>query len=70
MRRSVYPGDVLVFDGTVTEVLADESGVTWVGLDLDLTVDAETVTECSARIAVPTDVNGNPWALGPNQWHP
>jgi acyl dehydratase len=70
MRTPVFPGDRLVFNGTVGEVHRDESGCTWVDLDVVLTVNGETVTECSARVAVPTDRQGNPWQLGPDQWQP
>jgi hypothetical protein len=70
MRRSVYPDHVLVFNASVTDVLAGDSGHTWVGLDVDLAVDGETVTECTARVAVPTIGGDNPWALGPDRWDP
>jgi acyl dehydratase len=70
MRKSVYPGDTLVFNATVTDVVPDEAGHTWVGLDVDLTVEGETVTECSARVAVPTGPDDNPWSLGADRWNP
>jgi hypothetical protein len=56
MRRSVCPGDVLVFSGKVTGV---EDG--FVDLDVRLSVDGEVATECAARIAVPRDEHDNPW---------
>ena len=70
MRKSVYPGDALTFNATVTAVDPDEPGCTWVGVDVDLTVDGETVTECSARIAIPSNPDDNPWSLDPDRWHP
>ena len=70
MRTPVCPGDTLVFNGTVRDVNPDESGSTWVGLDVELTVNGEVVTECAARIALPTDPTRNPWALPPDQWRP
>lgn len=70
MRRSVYPGDRLAFRATVTAVAPGEAGCTWVGVDVDLSVEGETVTECSARIAIPSSPDDNPWSLGPGRWHP
>jgi acyl dehydratase len=70
MRTPVCPGDTLVFNGTVRAVDTDDEGSTWVDLDLDLTVNDETVTECTARIALPTDQSDNPWALQSDRWRP
>jgi hypothetical protein len=70
MRRSVYPGDSLAFNATVTGIERDQAGSTWVSVDVGLTVDEETVTECSARVAIPSTSDDNPWSLGPDRWHP
>ncbi|MFN2589513.1 MAG: hypothetical protein ABR518_01930 [Actinomycetota bacterium] len=70
MRTPVCPGDTLVFDGVVRDVRPDDTGCTWVDLDIDLTVDGETVTECSARIALPSRRGDNPWQRGPDRWRP
>jgi acyl dehydratase len=70
MRTSVFPGDTLVFNATVNGITPDERGYSWVDLDVALTVDGQTVTECSARIAIPTTSNDNPWSAGPDRWHP
>lgn len=61
MRRSVCPGDILVFRGTVAGL---EDG--YVDLDVRLTVDDEVATECTARIAVPRSDDENPWRR--NDW--
>ena len=70
MRRSVYPGQTLIFQGVVSDVEVDDSGITWANLDIELTVDGETVTECGARIAIPSDDADNPWAKDAGSWKP
>jgi acyl dehydratase len=70
MRRSVFPGDRLVFSGTITSVTTDETGCTWADVDVALSVGDETATECTARIAIPPDGGDNPWARGPDDWRP
>ncbi|HWL64399.1 MAG TPA: hypothetical protein VNP73_00345, partial [Actinomycetota bacterium] len=70
MRSSVYPGQTLTFQGVVGEVTIDDAGTTWADLDIDLTVDGETVTECAARIAIPKDDDDNPWAKDAGSWKP
>ena len=66
MRKPVCPGDELRFDGTVTAV--GDSG--WVDVDVTLRVDDTTVTECTARIAIPADDGDNPWARRGDDWRP
>lgn len=70
MRRSVYPGQTLVFQGVVSDVTVDDAGTTWADLDIGLTVDGEMVTECGARIAIPSDDADNPWAKDAGSWKP
>ena len=67
MRRPVYPGDTLVFAGTIEEVSADEG---FVDVALALTVGDETATECTARIALPRDDDDNPWRRRGDHWRP
>ena len=70
MRRSVYPGETLVFQGVVRDVSVDDDDCTWVDLDLELTVDGERATECAARIAIPKEEGDNPWTRPPSSWKP
>ncbi len=70
MRRSVYPGETLVFQGVVREVSTDENGCSWADVDIELTVDGELATECTARIAIPREADDNPWARDPSSWKP
>jgi acyl dehydratase len=70
MKGSVFPGDTMVFNGTVSFAGVDPSGCGWVEVDVALTVDGQTKTECSARIAVPTSPDDNPWARRGERWNP
>ena len=70
MRRPVYPGETLVFNGTVRDTGVDESGCAWVDVDLELTVGEEVATEVSARLAVPQDEKDNPWRRSGDDWRP
>ena len=65
MRKPVCPGDELRFNGTVTAVDAG-----WVDIDIALTVGETTVTECTARIAVPQNDDDNPWSRRGAEWRP
>jgi len=70
MRKSVYPGQTLNFQGVVRDVEVDDAGTTWANLDIELTADGETVTECAARIAIPSNTADNPWAKDAGSWKP
>lgn len=70
MKDSVFPDDRMVFSATVTEVGADESGCGWVGLDVQLTVGDRVCSTATARIAVPTSGDDNPWSRSGDQWTP
>ena len=75
MRDSVFPGDRMVFTGTVTAVSTDETGCTWADLDITVAVKNPGVDErlcctCTARVAIPTDETDNPWARKGRNWTP
>jgi len=70
MKDSVFPGDRMVFHGKVDGVETDETGCGWVDLSLWLTVDDKTTTECTARVALPTQDGDNPWKRRGDQWRP
>ena len=70
MRRPVYPGETLVFNGTVRETAVDESGCAWVDVDIELTVGENLATEASARLAIPQDEKDNPWRRSGDDWRP
>ena len=70
MRDSVFPGDRMVFRGTVEGVETDDAGCGWVDVAVRLSVDDRTCTECRARIAVPAGEGDNPWKRKGAQWKP
>jgi len=70
MRRPVYPGETLVFNGTVRETAVDESSCAWVDVDIELTVGEDVATEASARLAIPQDDKDNPWRRSGDDWRP
>ena len=70
MRRPVYPGETLVFNGTVRDTAVDDSGCAWVDVDVELTVGDDVATEASARLALPTDEKDNPWRRSGDDWRP
>ena len=70
MRGSVFPGDTMVFGGTVSASSVDAVGCGWLELALDLRVAGEVKTSCTARIAVPTSSDDNPWTRRAERWIP
>jgi len=70
MKGSVFPGDTMVFAGTVTAVDTDDTGCAWATLDISLTVAGDVKTTCSARIAIPADTDDNPWTRKAERWTP
>ncbi len=51
-----------------TEV--DEVGCGFATVDVTLSVDGDTKTTCTARIALPRSDADNPWARSGDQWRP
>jgi hypothetical protein len=70
MKGSVFPGDTMALDAAVQAVGVDETGCGWVDLLVSLTVDGDLKTDCSARVAVPTTTEDNPWRRRGDQWQP
>ncbi|MFQ5514420.1 MAG: hypothetical protein ACE5FG_08255 [Myxococcota bacterium] len=70
MRGSVFPGDTMVFEGTVRKVETDATGCAWVELALRLSVEGETRTECQGRMALPAHAGDNPWRRRGDAWRP
>jgi len=70
MRGSVFPGDTMVLSGSVTSAETDDAGCGWAELELAIAVEGEIKTSCTARIAIPTTANDNPWARRGERWRP
>jgi acyl dehydratase len=70
MKNSVFPGDTMVLSGVVEKVEVDDAGCGWAELEVSLTVDDATCTECTVRIALPTGPDDNPWTRRGDAWRP
>jgi acyl dehydratase len=70
MKGSVFPGDTMVFHGTVEQVETDDTGCGWATVLVQLTVDGDLKTDCTARIALPASDDDNPWTRRGEQWRP
>ena len=70
MKGSVFPGDTMLLSGAVETVETDDTGCGWVTVLVRLTVDGELKTDCTARIALPTTDDDNPWTRRGDQWRP
>ena len=70
MKDSVYPNDKMVFKGSVKELASDDTGCHWATLEINLSVEEKTVTDCTVRVALPSDDNDNPWKRKGEQWKP
>jgi acyl dehydratase len=70
MGDSICPGDRIVFSGAVESIETDKKGCSWVSLSILLSVDAIVKTRFSARVALPTDANDNPWDRAGTLWQP
>lgn len=70
MKDSVFPGDRMRFGGTVTRVATDDTGCGWVDVEVALRVGDKVVTECTARLALPSDDADNPWQRKGDHWRP
>ena len=66
MKGSVFPGDRMVFSGTVQDVSSDG----WINVLVRLTVDGDLKTDCEVRIALPTSDDDNPWNRRGDDWNP
>ena len=70
MRSSVFPGERMVFTGTVKSVDSDARGCAWAELDITLTSGGRVTTVCTARVAIPTAEGDNPWKRRGEDWKP
>ncbi|HVX69878.1 MAG TPA: hypothetical protein VHA79_09330 [Mycobacteriales bacterium] len=70
MLDSIFPGDTMVFRGTVTSVETDDAGCGWAGIEVKVSVDERVCTIATARIAVPTTPDDNPWSRRGEAWKP
>jgi acyl dehydratase len=70
MRGSVFPGDTMTLSGAVESTDVDETGCGFVTVAVTLSVDGDTKTTCTARLALPRDHDDNPWVRRGEDWRP
>jgi hypothetical protein len=70
MSGSVFPGDVMVFNGVVAGVEVDTTGCGWAQVGVVLSVEGQTCTTCDVRVAIPTTAEDNPWDRRAERWLP
>jgi acyl dehydratase len=70
MKDSIFPGDTMVFGGTVENVETDASGCSWATVATRVTVNEKLMTECGVRVALPSDADDNPWKRSGERWQP
>ena len=70
MRKSICPGDTMIFSGVVTKLETDDRDCCWAEVKVELNVDGETRTACQARVALPAYETDNPWRRRGADWKP
>jgi acyl dehydratase len=70
MRSPVFPGETMVITGTVRGVTTDDTGCGWVEVDFVMRVGDDARASGSARLALPTTPDDNPWARRGDRWRP
>ena len=70
MKDSVFAGETMVLEGLVRRVETDDTGCGWCEVDVTMRVGERTSTQCTARIAIPTTPDDNPWARRGDRWKP
>ena len=70
MKDSVFPGEKMVFRGTVEGVEHDDTGCAWAQLALEVEAGGRVTTVCTARVAIPAREGDNPWQRRGENWQP
>jgi len=70
MRSPVFPGETMKITGTVTNVETDDTGCGWITVEFALTVADDARATGTARVAIPTTADDNPWARRGERWKP
>jgi hypothetical protein len=60
----------MVISGTVRSVSTDDTDCGWVEIDFALHVGDDARVTGSARVALPTAPDDNPWARRGDRWRP
>ncbi|HVW81632.1 MAG TPA: acyl dehydratase [Mycobacteriales bacterium] len=70
MLDSIFPGDTMTFTGTVVSSETDDVGCGWVGIEIKVSVGDRLCTTATAKIALPTTSDDNPWSRRGDDWKP
>ncbi len=70
MKDSIFPGEQMVFNGSIEKVETDDVGCTWAHLNVTVSVGERLCTSCAVRVAVPNDADDNPWRRKGDDWKP
>ncbi|HWC33463.1 MAG TPA: hypothetical protein VG650_01430 [Mycobacteriales bacterium] len=70
MLDSIFPGDTMVFNGTVASAEVDDTGCGWAEIEIKVTVGERLCTTATARVALPTTPQDNPWSRKGENWKP
>jgi uncharacterized protein len=74
MRDSIFPRDTMTFTGTVEAVGTDDAGCGWADVTVRLHAEGRAprrlCTTCTARVALPTEPDDNPWRRRGDRWTP
>ena len=70
MQDPVFPGDTMTISATVVAVPTDDSGCGWAELNLVLRGDDHICSTGTARVALPTSAQDNPWHRRGEDWRP
>ena len=70
MRGSVFAGDHMVFRGQVKGTETDPPGWGWATVEVAVSVQGQVMTACTARVALPTGADDNPWRRSGDAWKP
>ena len=54
----------------MTDAGVDATGCGWAALEITVSVDGDTKTSCTARVALPVSDDDNPWSRTGDRWVP
>ena len=68
--QNLYFAPQGAFTGEVCGDMLQDVGCGWVTVLVNLSVDGDLKTDCTARLALPVDADDNPWTRHGEQWKP
>ncbi|MBC2778963.1 MaoC/PaaZ C-terminal domain-containing protein [Parasphingopyxis marina] len=71
MRRPVCPGGTAKFRGMVVDISAEVDAMTWVEIDIEISLDDTRATTATVRLALPATARSrSPWHCPAVKWRP